>query len=651
MGYLRFDKTLLINLEESLTREIIRTNRGGAYHSTTIVDCNTRKYHGLLVIPIPGMDEGNHVLLSSLDETVIQHGAEFNLGIHQFPGNHFSPNGHKYLRQYNFQILPQSIYRVGGVILSKEKLFTGFENRILIKYTLMDAHSPTILRFKPFMAFRNVNALTHENNGVNKNYTEIENGIKTCMYDGYPELHMQFSKPVKFVFNPDWYRHIEYSKEKERGFPYQEDLYVPGYFELEIEKGESVYFSGGDTFIDPAILAEKYDQESQMRTPRTSFYNCLKNSAQQFYYRPNEDDAYLLAGYPWFKVRARDLFISLPGSTLAIDDSVRFEKIMRTALPVLHRFMKNEETDPVITEIDQPDVLLWVIWAVQQYAKIEGGEKCNELYGYIIQEIVDDIAANKHPTLHKEVNGLLAADGKDRCITWMNSTLDGKPIVPRSGYIVEFNALWYNAVKFASELAGLNKNQERVKKLEALAEEIATSFLDVFMNGHDYLFDYVDGSYVDWSVRPNMLFAVALDYSPLDRQQKRSVLNIVTKELLTPKGIRTLSPKSERYRPYYVGSQKERDLAYHQGTAWPWLLGFYLEAYLRLYQWSGVSFVERMLIGLDDEMNSHCIGTLSELFDGNPPFQSRGAISYAMNVAAILRVLKLLESYNTDSKE
>ena len=648
MGYLKFDKTLLINLEESLTREILRTNRGGAYHSTTIVDCNTRKYHGLLVIPIPSMDEDNHVLLSSLDETVIQHGAEFNLGIHQFPDNHFSPNGHKYLRQYDFQTIPQSIYRVGGVILAKEKVLTAFDNRILIKYTLLDAHSPTILRFKPLMAFRNVNSLTYENNGVNKNYTEIENGIKTCMYEGYSELHMQFSKPVEFVFNPDWYKNIKYSKEKERGFPYQEDLYVPGYFELKIEKGESVYFSGGDTFISPAVLAEKFEEESQTRTPRTSFYNCLKNSAQQFYYRPNEEDAYLLAGYPWFKVRARDLFISLPGSTLAINDPVRFEKIMRTSLPALLNYIQKKEFDDVITEIDQPDVFLWVIWALQQYAKIEGKEKCNELYGKIVQGFLDDIITNKHPNLRLEANSLLSADGKSRPITWMNSTVDGKPIVPRSGYIVEFNALWYNAVKFGSELAELNGEEKRVKKLEILAEEIAVSFLDVFMNGYGYLFDYVDGLYVDWSVRPNMLFAVSLDYSPLDRQQKRKILNIITKELLTPKGVRTLSPKSEGYCPYYVGPQKERDLAYHQGTAWPWLLGFYLEAYLRLYQGSGVSFVERMLIGLDDEMNRHCIGTLSELFDGNPPFQSRGAISYAMNVAGVLRVLKLLESYNND---
>jgi predicted glycogen debranching enzyme len=643
MGYLKFDKTLLINLEESLKREILRTNRGGAFHSTTIVDCNTRKYHGLLVCPVPQLDADNHVLLSSLDETVIQHGAEFNMGVHQYSNNYFSPNGHKYVRQFEFEGIPRTIYRVGGVILSKEKVFTAFENRILIKYTLLDAHSPTTLRLRPFLAFRNVNSLTYTNPVANRSYTEIENGIKICMYEGYPNLHMQFSKPVKFVYQPDWYKNIEYSKEMERGFPFKEDLFVPGYFEMEIKKGESIYFSGGDTIIDTHLISKQYEVESQTRVPRTSFYNCLKNSAQQFYYRPTENDAYLLAGYPWFKVRARDLFISMPGCSLAIDDPVRFEKLIDTAAPALRRFMKDGSPDKVIQEIDLPDVLLWAIWSLQQYAKAISPTYCNKRYGTLIQDIIDYVKENKHPNLVLESNGLLYSEGKKKAITWMNSTSEGHPIVSRSGYIVEFNSLWYNALKFASELAGLSNDQARVEWLEQAASKTAVSFVETFVNGYGYLYDYVDGSYIDWSVRPNMLFAVSLDYSPLNRSQKRTVLNIVTKELLTPKGIRSLSPKSEGYRPYYTGQQHERDLAYHQGTAWPWLLGFYLEAYLKLYQYSGISFVERMLIGLDEEMNTHCIGSLSELFDGNPPFQSRGAISFAMNVSAILRVLKLLK--------
>jgi predicted glycogen debranching enzyme len=645
MGYLKFDKTLLINLEESLQREMLRTNRRGAYCASTIVDCNTRKYHGLLVIPVPGLDKDNHVILSSLDVTVVQHGAEFNLALHQYDNEIFSPNGHKYIREYDVDTNARTIFRVGGVILAREKLFSTFENRILIKYTLLDAHSPTTLRFKPFLAFRNVNELTFENPSANKNYSEVENGIKTCLYEGYPDLYMQFCKPPAFVFNPLWNKNIEYSKERERGYPYREDLYVPGYFELEIEKGESVYFSGGDTRIDPAVLAAKFGEEQKSRTPRNSFYNCLKNAAQQFYHRPNEDDAYLIAGFPWFKVRARDLFVALPGCTLSVDEPFRFEKIARTAVSALRKYMGGGETDPVITDIDAPDVLLWAGRAFQHYGKSQGQAKADALYGGFVQETVDFIRGNRHPNLRHEDNGLLCSAGRGKAVSWMNSTCEGVPIVPRSGYIVEFNALWYNLLKYAAERAAETGESGRAEVLEEAAALTGKSFVETFVNEYGYLFDYIDGSFVDWSVRPNMLFAVALDYSPLDRQQKRSVMNTVTKELLTSKGIRSLSPKSEGYRPYCTGPQKERDLAFHQGTAWPWLLGAYLEAYLQLYRLSGVAFVERMLIGLEDEMGQHCIGTLSELFDGNPPFQSRGAISFAMNVGETLRALKLLEQY------
>ena len=330
MSYLRFDKTLMVNLQESLPREILRTNKSGAYHCTTIVDCNTRKYHGLLVIPVPNLDDENHVLLSSLDETVIQHGAEFNLGLHKYQGNNFSPNGHKYIREFDCEHIPATTYRVGGVILRKEKIFVHHENRILIRYTLVDAHSATTLRFRPFLAFRSVREYTHENAQASRDYQLVENGIKTCMYPGYPELFMQLNKKNEFHFQPDWYRGIEYPKEQERGYDFNEDLYVPGYFEVDIKKGESVVFSAGISEISPRKLKQTFESEVADRTPRDSFYHCLKNSAHQFHNKQGEEH-YVLAGYPWFKCRARDLFISLPGLTLALGEQDEFEDVMKTA--------------------------------------------------------------------------------------------------------------------------------------------------------------------------------------------------------------------------------------------------------------------------------------------------------------------------------
>ena len=644
MSYLKFDKTVMINLEESLRREILRTNRNGAYHCTTVVDCNTRKYHGLLVMPLPELDDDNHVLLSSLDETVIQHDAPFNLGLHKYAGNNYNPKGHKYIREFTCDTVPRTVYRVGGVVLAKEKVFSLYENRIMIKYTLEDAHSDTTLRFKPFLAFRNVNSLAQENGSVNKLYQDVPNGIKTCMYKGYPDLYMQFNKKVKFVFEPYWYNGIEYLKEQERGYPYKEDVYVPGYFEVPIKKGETIIFSAGVGPVATNQLKKLFVQEAEARTPRTSFYNCLKNSAQQFYFRPKEEDAYLLAGYPWFKVRARDLFISLPGCTLSIDDPVRFEKIMHTAMPAIRNFMQTGKGDGVIREIEHPDVFLWAIWAIHQYARAMGIDKAQTLYADFVGEIIIYFRDQKHPDMKLMENGLLFAEGRDKAITWMNSTINGKPVVARSGYIVEFNALWYNALKFYKELAG-DKADESA---DVLINKMDTSFVETFLNGYNYLLDSVSGGYVDWNVRPNMIFTVAFPYSPLNRVQKRAVIDIVTKELVTPKGLRSLSPKSEGYRPNYVGTQNERDLAYHQGTAWPWLFGAYLESYLKIFGKGGISFVERMLISMEEEMSLHCIGTLAEIFDGNPPYTGRGAVSFAMNVAAILRVLEMLKKYNAE---
>ena len=641
MSYLHFDKTLMINLEESLPREILRTNKSGAYHCTTIVDCNTRKYHGLLVIPVPNLDDENHVLLSSLDETVIQHGAEFNLGLHKYQGNHFSPNGHKYIREFDCEHIPATTYRVGGVILRKEKIFVHHENRILIRYTLVDAHSATTLRFRPFLAFRSVREYTHENSQASRDYQLVENGIKTCMYPGYPELFMQLNKKNEFHYEPNWYRGIEYPKEQERGYDFNEDLYVPGYFEVDIKKGESIIFSAGISEISPRRLKQTFEAEVADRTPRDSFYHCLKNSAHQ-----QEEDHYILAGYPWFKCRARDMFVSLPGLTLAVDEIGEFEDVMETARKAINNYIKGEPIGCKIYEMDDPDVLLWAVWALQQYAKETSREQCRAKYGSLLEEIIDFIRQRKHDNLFLHENGLLYANGADRAITWMNSTVNGRPVIPRTGYIVEINALWYNALRFIADLVREGGNGLLADSLDAQAEVTGKSFVEVFRNEYGYLLDYVDGNMMDWSVRPNMIFTVAFDYSPLDRVQKKQVLDIVTKELLTPKGLRTLSPKSGGYNPNYVGPQIQRDYAYHQGTAWPWLMGFYMEAYLRIYKMSGISFVERQLIGLEDEMTSHCVGSLPELFDGNPPFKGRGAVSFAMNVAEILRILKLLSKYN-----
>lgn len=645
MSYLKFDKNLLINLEQSLRLEVLRTNQSGAYHCTTIVGANTRKQHGLLVIPVPEIDDNSHVLLSSLDETVIQHGAPFNLGLHRYSGGVYSPNGHKYIREYDCERVPTHTFRVGGVILKREKIFITNENRILIRYTLVDAHSKTTLQFRPFLAFRNANDLCVENQVASRDYKEVSNGISTRMYEGYPELFMQVNHKPKFVFDPHWYKGIEYIKDQERGIPYTEDLYVPGYFEVDMKKGDTIIFSAGVSEVNTRMLSKMYEDEIKTRTPRTSFYNCLKNSAKQFYVT-NADGHYMLAGYPWFKLRARDEFIALPGCTLSNHHRPDFEAIMDTAKDAFIRWMETGEPDKHLQGIDLPDVPLWAAWAIQRYSHDTDVPTARERYGELVAQLIDFIIDGKHPNLQVDDNGLVRTDGTRQPMSWMDSARpDGTPLIPRTGYLVEFNALWYNALMFLLQMYADDKQmQSRVERWQKISDAYAESFAPTFLNDYGYLYDYVNGSYTDLSVRPNMVIAVGVDHTPLDRRQRKRILDFVTRELLTPKGLRTLSPNSYGYNPWYVGSPEQREKAYYSGSARPWLMGFYCHAYVKVFGIGGLSFVNRMMIGFEDEMSQGAIGTLSELYDGNPPFIGRGAVSFAANVGEILRVLRLLKN-------
>lgn len=645
MCYLRFDKTEMTNLQDSLYKEMLLTNDLGAYCCTTLVGCNIRKYHGLLVTPVPNLDDENHVLLASLDETVIQHGAEFNLGIHKYQGENFSPKGHKYIIGFEWDKIPTTYYRIGGVILKKEIAFHNKAQRLFIRYTLEEAHSPTTLRLRPYLAFRSVRQWTHENGVADKSYEEIANGIKMNLYAGYPDLYMQVNKKNTFVYEPNWYKGLDYPKERERGYDSSEDLLVPGYFEMPIKKGETIIFSASIEAGVPAQLPQQMEDEISKAPKYDSFYHCLVNAAHQFDIE-KEGMHYILAGYPWFKCRARDTFISLPGLTLSIGEEERFDQYMATAEKAINQYIHKQPIDVQIYEMEQPDTLLWAIWCLQQYAKDTSRQKCYERYGQLIGDIIAFIRDGQHANLVVHENHLLYSNGRNTPITWMNSTANGRPIIPRSGYIVEFNALWYNALRFYALLlteTGSEENRQKAQEYEREAEDVSQSFKKIFLNEYGYLLDYVDGPMMDWSVRPNQIFAIALDFSPLDLKERKKVLDICTKELVTPKGIRSLSPKSGGYPPMYVGPQSQRDQAYHQGTAWPWLTGFYLEAYLRIYKMSGLGYIERQLIGFEEELFYHCIGTIPELFDGNPPFSGRGAISFALNVSGILRAIRLYE--------
>lgn len=643
MAYIKFEKEKLINLEYSLQRELLRTNRTGAYASTTIIGCNTRKYHGLLVCPMEDIDDDNHVLLSALDVSVIQHGAMFNFGVRKYPGGNYEPKGHKYIVNFEIDRTPVLTYRVGGVILDMERILSE-DDRILIKYTLRDAHSKTLIRFKPFLAFRNVHKLSKANIFVNNKYTEIENGIKIRMYDGYKALNMQFNKKVEYIHVPDWYYNVEYQEEQNRGYEYQEDLYVPGYFETEIKKGESIIFTAGLKEINPKTITRKFSLEVEKRIPRNSFIDCLQNAAQQFIVKRNKKTE-IIAGYPWFGRWGRDTFIALPGLTLYNGDLKTCEDAIDT--------MTNELKDGLFpnigtgetTVMNSVDAPLWFFWTLQEYLKFSKDKiRVWEKYGSKIKHILDNYRKGTHYNIKMHDNGLIWAGAPGKALTWMDAVVGGKPVTPRQGFPVEINALWYNAVCFALELAEINNDTDFIKNWEYVPDMIQLSFNEYFWDeDKKYLADYVTYDYKDFTIRPNQLFACSLPYTPISEIKRERILETVRKFLLTPKGIRSLTPHHPDYKGMCVGNQEQRDLAYHQGTVWPWLLGHFGEAYLKIHGKSAISFLEEILYNFEEDMTNHGIGTISEIYDGDPPHSPRGAISQAWSVAELIRIHYMLQ--------
>jgi len=647
MSYIKFDKYQLINLEYSLKREMLRSNRAGSYANTTIINCNTRKYHGLLVTPQPGIDHDLHVLLSTVDETIIQRDAEFNLGIHKYPMNMYNPKGHKYIRDFTADPFPMLTYRVGGAVLTRESLFDSKEDRVIVKYTLVEAHSPTKLRLRPFLAFRNYHSLTRENIFADKKFEKVPNGIKVRMYHGYTDLFMQISKENEYVHVPDWYHNIEYQEEMERGYEFQEDLYTPGFFDISIRTGESVYFCAGTKEVPQSGIKRAYTAELNNRTPRDTFENCLINAAQQFIVKKGNKIS-LLPGYPWFKRSGRDTFISLPGLLLVTGDYKTAKSIIDCMLTEMKGpLMPHHGSGSSIT-YHAADPSLWFIWALQQYAMFTGTEKkIWKEYGKKIMLILEGYRDGTEYNIHMEPDGLIYAGVHGMALTWMDAIVYGKPVTPRMGKAVEINCLWYNAICFAVESAEMAGEREFVTEWSALAEKISLSFIDTFWNpDKKYLADYVDGEYKDWTVRPNMLFATSLPFSPISEEMRKQVLSRVRQELLTPRGIRTLTPKSPVYKGTYFGTPQERDLAYHQGTVRPWLLGHFAEGYLKIHGKSGLSMIKNLYAGFEPVLTEYGIGTISEIFDGDPPHTPRGAVSYAGSVAELLRVKWLIDIYD-----
>ncbi len=649
MSYIEFDKEELINLEYSLLRETLRTNKAGSYASSTLVGCNTRKYHGLLVCPMEHLDGDKHVLLSSLDLSILYGDNEFNLGIHKYQEDLYIPRGHKYVEDFQADVFPNIYYRVGGVKILRESVLVEKEQQILISYTILEAEKPLKLKFTPFLAFRNIHELSKANLHVNSKVKYIKNGIKVRLYDGYAWLHMQFSRKAEFIQVPDWYYNVEYSEEQRRGYEYKEDLFVPGYFEIKASIGDSIIFSASTEQTMPSNYKRKLQNEINKNLPRDSFKSCLENSAEQFILK-NGKRTEIIAGYHWFKCLAREALIALPGLTLTRNDQKNFIAVFDTIVSKI----KNGLVPDIISD-EEPTFIsaengLWLFWTLQQFTD-EFGKKKEIWRGYkkVLKSILTIYKKGTANGVYVLLNGLMYSGDKGKSLTWMNAIVNEKPVTPRTGCAVEVNALWYNAVCYALELAKEAGDSGFIKTWGGVPEQFEGIFLDSFWSeDKGYLADVVNGPVKDWTIRPNQLIAASMKYSPLTREIKNHVLENVKKFLLTPRGLRTLAPRHPDYKGLYSGTQEERDTAWHQGTVSPWLLEFYCDLYLRIHHKAGLEHVKKIVDDFSPEMNNHGVGTISELYDGDPPHLPRGSISQAWNVAALLRIIDKIEKADMD---
>jgi predicted glycogen debranching enzyme len=635
MAFLRFNKSELVNLSYSLKREIICANKTGAYCNTSIVTCNTRRYHGLLAVPVDNFGGSVYLLLSSLDESLSINGKQFNLGIHCY-GDVYEPRGHKYIVDFDADPIPMITYKVGEIVFTKSIILAPDNDQVMIKYELVSSPSKAVLQLKPFLAFRNIHSLTSENNKANTAFKVIKNGVSFNLYEGFPDLNLQLSdSEAKFKSVPYWYDNITYSDEYRRGFDCKEDLFVPGYFETELSEGGSLVFSASVNEINPSRLKREFSDSLRKTGKITSFHDQLVHNADLLICNRNGHKQ-ISAGLSWlYTGLLRETIIALPGLTLyAKGDKAEFEEILDNLIA--------DEQERLFHRTTQVEAPLRLTCTMQQYIEYTGEEKhAWKKYGETLKGIIKSYLPGHRKEVAMQPNGLLWAQMDNVALSWMNAYVQGHPVTERAGYQIETNAMWYNAICFALEMeAKYNpKDTSFIDLWSPIRDLVKANFQNMFWNPKaGYLADYVDNNGQNMDVRPNMLWPVALPYTPIDDELFEPIMRIVDNELVTRRGIRTLSPRDFKYKGVYEGTQIDRDLAYHQGSTRPALLGLYCEIGFRMIGPGYWKKAEWLTEGFVDDLSKHGVGAFSEIYDGDPPHEPHGAISSALSTAALLHV-------------
>ena len=646
MSYIEFDKEKLVNINFSKGREILRCSRNGSYVSTTLLGLNTRKYHGVFVVPQDQIDGDRHVLVSYLNETIIIDNMEFHLGVHQYQGGVIAPKGNKYLQKFTSDVIPTYYFRVGKFNFTKELLMCNDEDRVILKYTVLDDYESAQILFAPLLAFRNTHQLTYQNPHINTDYKSIKNGVEYCLYDHYTPVAIQSNEPVSYLHVPVWFHNFEYEEEVKRGYDGHEDLMNLGKISVKVENKE-IYLSIGTKPIAPNKIQALFEEEVTKRTMRSSFVNCLQNAAEQFIIKRN-GKTQVIAGYPWFGRWGRDTFIALPGLTLALNKPKLCKEVMDDILSEMQNGLFPNMGVGEHAAYNSVDAPLWFIRTLQKYTiftKMQ--KKIWKEYGDAIKKILYAYRKGSLFGIRMLDNGLIYAGDDEHALTWMDAVVNGVPVTPRTGCQVEVNGLWYNAIKFSLEVATYAKDEEFIKDWEDIAINFPAVFKETFWDKEKgYLADYVKDDYRNFQVRPNMVIVASLPYCPVSEKIRQLILKKTHEELLTPKGLRTLSPNDPDYKGKYFGNQAERDSAYHQGTSWPWLLEPFAEGLLAVHQKDALPVLEKIFYGFDACMLDYGISTISEITDGDPPYRPNGCISQAWSVEALLTIKWILENSN-----
>ena len=647
MAFLKFNKSELVNLEYSLKREIIAANETGAYCNTSIVACNTRRYHGLLAVPVDELGGGKYMLLSALDESLVLRGKQFNLGIHCY-GDTYDPKGHKYIVDFDANPVPVITYKVGGILFTKTIMMVPDNDQVLIKYELLEAPSKLTLMLKPFLAFRSVHSLTNQNPEAYTGYDEIDSGVAFRLYDGFPYLNMQISGQAAFKSQPYWYSGVTYSDEYRRGFDCREDLFVPGSFSLEMKPGDSVVFSASVNEINPRGLKRKFTDTLKKMAVIEDYEGLLAHNAKLFKVHHNGKSR-INAGFSWLETGLlRETIASLPGLTLYANGSCEeFEQILDTLIA--------DEEERLFRRTTQCEAPLRLTETIQQYIRFCGKERqVWKKYGETLKKIIESYAPGQRKEIAMHPNGLLWAQMDGVALSWMNAYVYGNPVTERAGYQVETNAYWYNALCFAIDMEnkyGAKKDNAFVARWTPVRDMVKENYQPMFWREEwGYLVDFVGNGPVSQAVRPNMLIPAYLEYCPVDDEVISEIVMTINDELLTRRGLRSLSPRNEAYRGVYEGSQIDRDLAYHQGCAFPDLLAPYIDLCFRMMGSTFYGRAKYLVEGFFEDISKHGVGAFSELYDGDPPHEPHGAIASAMSTAALLQIVHVMKQYHKEDK-